>query len=226
MSAFIARLTAAAFIAGLPCAVVRGGLIPSAVLSRRPFPGPSARRWSGRHRTRRRPRSAPTARACHASRRRDGRSRRRPRPAGPGRVRRAGRANEDVGAFDAVLLDEMLDGRLGIATGIEVGDDGPVHGSLLCVPTRGPKPGRHRCGCSTSAKARTGRRRQRPGRRFDLEKSRAGGGGPLKLCGAEAGVGTWERRSRENSDRRVPWETPSVAVARAGAAASKVRFTS
>ena len=29
-----------------------------------------------------------------------------------------------------------------------------------------------------------------PGRRFDLEKSRAGGGGPLKLCAAEAGVGS------------------------------------
>ena len=42
----------------------------------------------------------------------------------------------------------------GIATGIEVGDDRPVHGSLLCVPTRDLKPGRHRCGCRAGAKAR------------------------------------------------------------------------
>ena len=30
-------------------------------------------------------------------------------------------------------------------------------------------------------------------------------------CGA--GVGTWERQPGESSDRRVPWEAPSVAVA-------------
>ena len=35
----------------------------------------------------------------------------------------------------------------------------------------------------------TGRRRDRPGRRFDLEKSRAGGCGPFELCGAVFGVG-------------------------------------
>jgi hypothetical protein len=53
-------------------------------------------------------------------------------PRGPNacRVRRTGRANEDVGAVDPVLLDEMLHGRLSIATGVEVGNDGSLHETL------------------------------------------------------------------------------------------------
>ena len=66
---------------------------------------------------------------------------------GTGRVRRSARADEDVGAFDAVFLDEMLDGRLGIATGIEVANDGSLHGSLPSVRIRKPVASGRRSGC-------------------------------------------------------------------------------
>ena len=48
------------------------------------------------------------------------------------RVSLARRANEDVGALNLMLLDEMLHRCLGIATGVEVGDDGSFHWILPC----------------------------------------------------------------------------------------------
>ena len=45
----------------------------------------------------------------------------------PRRVRSANRLDKDVASRHAALLDDVLDGKLGIATGIELSNDGGFH---------------------------------------------------------------------------------------------------
>src|SRR5581483_7762832 len=54
-------------------------------------------------------------------------------------VGRPARLQEDVGALDAALLDEMLDREFGIAAIVEGGDDSPLHEALRPVDACGLK---------------------------------------------------------------------------------------